>query len=70
MRRPDRDYQWLDDDKNEQARGMIDHWIIQNRILSNFKVAIHLFEAASNKVVLNVLKSSLERQQCFSVGVF
>lgn len=49
---------------------MIDHWIIQNRILSNFKVAIHLFEAASNKVVLNVLKSSLERQQCFSVGVF
>ena len=38
--------------------------------ISNFKVAIHLFEAASNRVVLNVLKSSLERQQCFSVGVF
>ena len=49
---------------------IIVHWVIQNRILSNFKVAIHLFEAASNKVVLNVLKSSLERQQCFSVGVF
>ena len=44
--------------------------IISKSYYHTKKVAIHLFEAASNKVVLNVLKSSLERQQCFSVGLF
>ena len=45
-------------------------YLMERQVNNDFQVAIHLFEAASNRVVLDILKSSMSSEQCVTVGLF
>ena len=45
-------------------------YLMERQVNNDFQVAIHLFEAASNRVVLDILQYSMSSEQCVTVGLF